>query len=107
MTKAVTVFAPAKLAPGVTETQMLAGAKKFQDEFVALQPGVLRRELVKVKDGEYIDIVMFRSKEDADDVIKKEMESSVCMTFFQLFDMSDMDPDVPLPMYEVIEVHER
>ena len=107
MDKAVTVLAPAKLAEGVTEAQLLAGSKKFQEEFVSHEPGVLRRELVRAADGTYMDIVMFRSKEDMDDVIEKEMNSAVCMEFFQLMDMSDYDPNEPMPYYHVIEVNER
>ena len=69
MTNTITVFAPARLAPGKTEAELLAASDKFQKEFVRLQPGILRRELVKRQDGAYLDIVQFRSREDADDVI--------------------------------------
>jgi len=91
MTNAITVLAPAKLAPGKTEAELLAASDKFQREFVRLQPGILRRELVKRADGEYLDIVQFRSREDADDVIEKEKTSQACHEFFAFLDTTDMD----------------
>lgn len=92
----VTVLAPAKLAPGVTEDQLLAGSQKFQDDFVAHEPGVLRREIVRKPDGTYIDIVQFRSEADMADVIAKEMNSPICAAFFALMDLSDYDPEAPM-----------
>ncbi|MEP3278716.1 MAG: hypothetical protein ABJN26_25090 [Stappiaceae bacterium] len=89
----VTVLAPIKLAEGKTEADLLAASKTFQQDFVAHEPGVLRRELVRKPDGTYLDIVQFRSHEDYLDVVKKEMESPVCATFFAVMDLSDFDPD--------------
>jgi len=91
MTNTITVLAPARLAPGKTESELLAASDKFQEEFVRLQPGILRRELVKRADGEYLDIVQFCSREDADDVIEKEKTSKACHDFFAFLDMTDMD----------------
>lgn len=89
----VTVLAPIKLAEGKTEADLLAASKTFQQDFVDHEPGVLRRELVRKPDGTYLDIVQFRSHEDYLDVVKKEMESPVCATFFAVMDLSDFDPD--------------
>ena len=47
----VTVLAPIKLAAGKSEADLLAASKIFQEEFVAHEPGVLRRELVRKPDG--------------------------------------------------------
>jgi len=107
MTKKVTVLAPAKLGKDFTEADMLAASKKFQDEFVSKEPGILRRELVKAADGSYIDIVQFRSQEDLEDVLEKEMKSDVCKEFFGVMDLSDWDPDAPMPVYQVLETFTR
>lgn len=103
----VTVLAPAKLAPGVTEEELLAGSQKFQDEFVAHEPGVLRREIVRKPDGTYLDIVQFRSEADMADVLEKEMQSPVCAAFFALMDMSDFDPEAPMESYASLATYTR
>lgn len=103
----VTVLASAKLAHGVTEEQLLEGSQKFQDEFVAHEPGVLRREIVRKPDGTYIDIVQFRSEADMAEVIEKEMNSPICAAFFALMDLSDYDPDVPMETYVSLATYTR
>ena len=90
MTNPVTILAPVKLSKGITEADFLSASDRFQKEFVNDQEGILRRELVRTADGEYIDIVQFRCAEDAQDVMKKEKESTVCHAFFSIMDMEGM-----------------
>ncbi len=93
--QAVTIFAPIKLAEGKTEADLLAASAIFQTEFVAHEPGVLRREIVRDPNGGYIDIVQFRSAEDVADIMKKEMESPVCRDFFSVMDIA-AEPEIEL-----------
>lgn len=83
----VTVLAPIKLAKGKTEADLLAASDVFQKDFVAHEAGVLRRELVRKEDGSFLDIVQFRSAEDAKEVMAREMESEVCHRFFAVMDL--------------------
>lgn len=101
----VTVFAPITLAEGKTEADLLTASAVFQRDFVAHEPGVLRRELVRKPDGTYLDIVQFRSHDDYLDVVKKEMESPVCALFFSVMDLSDFDPDAEMDVYVSLEAH--
>ncbi len=87
----VTVIVPIQLAEGISEADLLLASDRFQKEFVDTQPGVLRREMVRSGVGKYIDIVQFRSSEDAEDVMKKEQESAACHAFFAIMNMEDMD----------------
>ena len=89
MNNPVTVIAPIKLAAGKTEADLLLASERFQKDFVNGEPGVLRRELLRSSDGNYIDIVQFRSAEDAEDVMKKEQESAACHAFFSIMDMEN------------------
>jgi len=89
MTAPITVLAPIKLAKGKSEADLIKASDKFQDAFVSKQPGVIRRELVRKSDGEYLDIVQFRSKEDAEEIIEKEKESPACHDFFSVMDGDD------------------
>jgi len=90
----VTVLAPFKLAEDKTEADLIAASNRFQEVFVSKHAGVLRRELIKTGDREYIDIVQFRSREDAEKIIEAEAQSEDCHAFFSIMDMSDMDEEV-------------
>jgi len=94
MQHAVTVIADFKLAPGKTEQELIAASDQFQQAFVNQQSGVLRRELIKTGEGCYTDIVQFRSREDAEQVMAAETTSEHCLDFFSVMDMSDMDDKV-------------
>ncbi len=87
MTNPITVLAPIKLAAGKTEADLLAASDRFQKEFANDQPGLIRRELVRTGDGEYLDIVQFRSREDAEAIVEKEKESAACHAFFSVMDV--------------------
>jgi len=101
----ITIFAPIKLAEGKTEADLLAASQLFQQDFVAHEPGVLRRELVRKPDGTYLDIVQFRSHEDYVDVIKKEMASPICANFFAVMDLSDFDPEEEMETHVSLETY--
>lgn len=101
----VTVLAPIKLAKGKTEADLLAASQIFHQEFVAHEPGVLRRELVRKPDGTYLDIVQFRSHEDYLDVVEKEMASPICAKFFSVMDLSDFDLDAEMDVNISLETH--
>ena len=58
-------WAPIKLAAGKTEADLLAASNAFQQDFLAGQPGFLRRELVCKSDQDFVDIVHWRSAADA------------------------------------------
>lgn len=94
MQEKVTVLAPIKLATGKTEAELLSASNQFQDIFVAKYDGVLRRELIKTGENTYMDIVQFRSQEDAEQVIKAEATSADCAAFFSLMNLSDMDENI-------------
>ncbi len=93
MTTPVTVLVPIKIAEGKTETDLLKASDRFHQEFVRHQPGVLRRELIRTPEGEYIDIVQFRSTEDAHDVMAKEQDSEACHAFFSIMELGDMNEE--------------
>ncbi len=103
MSKKVTVIAPIVLASGKTEADLLEASRKFQKEFVDNEPSILRRELVKKGENEYLDIILFRSEQDAKDIQKKEMESTVCHEFFSVMDMSQELEIRYLPSLEIYQ----
>lgn len=93
------VFAPGRLKDGVTEAAMLAASDRFQREFVAHQPGIVRRSLVRGADGSYADIVFFTDEAAVADVMAAEQTSAVCHEFMALWG------DAQVVMYEVLQAH--
>lgn len=106
MTNPITVLAPFKLAAGKTEADLLAASDRFQKEFADDQPGLIRRELVRTGDGKYLDIVQFRSMEDAEAIIEKEKESAVCHAFFSVMNMDEADASGSIDFYPSL-VHRK
>jgi len=91
MTTAITVLASITLAAGKTEADLLAASDIFEKEFVSKQAGVVRRELVRKGDNEYMDIVQFRSREDMEAVMENEKTSAACHAFFSVMDFENSD----------------
>ena len=91
MTTAITVLASIKLAAGKTEADLLTASGIFEKEFVSKEAGVVRRELVRKGDNEYIDIVQFRSMKDMEEVMEKEKTTPTCHDFFSMMDLDNID----------------
>ena len=89
MTENLTVFASIKLLDGVSETDLIAASQCFQNDFVDKQSGVLRRELIQIKETEYLDIIQFRSSEDMELVLAEEQTSAACQEFFKIMEASE------------------
>jgi heme-degrading monooxygenase HmoA len=86
-------FAPIRLAPGKTEADLVAASGTFQQAFLAAQPGFVRRELLRKSDGEFIDIVHWRSAADAEAIMHKAAQSEACALYFSVMQMPE-DGDV-------------
>jgi len=82
-------WAPFRLAEGVTEGELLAASETLQREFVARQPGFVRRELLRGADGHWADLVHWESERAAHDVFAAAMESPVCAEYFKLMVMPE------------------
>lgn len=69
-------------------------------EFANTQPGLIRREMVRKSNGEYLDIVQFRGMEDAMAIIEKEKESVACHAFFAVMDTGSTDESDSIDFYQ-------
>lgn len=107
MTNPITILAPIKLAAGKTEADLLAASDRFQKEFANDQSGIIRRELVRKGNGEYLDIVQFRSMEDAKAIIEKEKESAACHAFFAVMDMGTTDESDSIDFYQSLVTYSK
>ena len=55
----VVEWAPFRVAPGVSESAILAESEAFQRDFLAGQHGFIRRELLVGPDGQWVDHVTY------------------------------------------------
>ncbi|EAQ63207.1 hypothetical protein MED121_01265 [Marinomonas sp. MED121] len=105
MSNPVTILAPIKLAQGVTEAELLVASDTFQKEFVDHEACILRRELVKKSDTEYLDIVQFSDEQSVYQIMEKEQNHPVCQAFFALMSFSEEELASPLPIYQSLTTH--
>lgn len=98
-------LATIQLAPGKTEADLIAASNVFQRDFLAAQPGFLRRELVRKSDREYADIVHWRSQSDAQAVMDKVAQSPACAAYFSVMHMPEADASGGVELFTSLAVY--
>ncbi len=86
-------WAPFKIAHGVDEATLIKASNELQAEFISKQSGFIKRELLKGKDNQWVDIIYWRSREEAEQAGKNAMNSAICQKYFSL--MASFDPNDP------------
>jgi hypothetical protein len=100
-------LAPIRLKAGVDEQRLLEASDAFQ-AFVARQRGVIKRLLLRAKDGGYADLVFFESREDAERVAEMEQTSEECLEFLSIMEPPDPElPDMGVSSFEHVKTYER
>lgn len=97
-------LAAGRVKGGVDEAKILKASDEFDTNFVKQQKGIIKRILLKGKDGTYADLVFFDNKEAADRVAETEQAGHpACLAFFQLFEMDETKPDMGVLSFEDIK----
>lgn len=81
-------FAPFTLAEGVDEAALFAAADDLQKEFLSRQKGFLKRDLARLADGRWADIIYWDSRESVEQAMQTAPENPAALRYFQL--MADM-----------------
>ena len=102
MSNKVIEMAEIILAPGKTEADLLVASDKFQTEFLAAQPGFIERDLVRMEDGRYADVVRWESMEVAAAIMEKAANSPACQGYFSVMEMNPENPTEGVAHYEVL-----
>lgn len=90
MSKKLTIeWAPFQLAEGVDEATLLAASERLQQEFLGKQDGFIRRDLIRVSEGQWADIVYWDSRNAAELAARNVGESPVCLRYFELMVVDD------------------
>ncbi len=90
MVQKIIELAQIRLAQGKTEQDLLQASETFQSEFLNGEDGFLGRDLVRRKDGTYLDVIRWESQAQADAVFERAQDSEAAG---QYFSMMAFDPD--------------
>lgn len=78
-------WAPFLLAEGISEETLLRASATLQDDFLSLQPGFRRRELLRGPGGrQWVDFVVWKDRLSADAALARVAQSPACHAYFQL-----------------------
>jgi heme-degrading monooxygenase HmoA len=89
MEKMVIELAPFKVAAATSEASLLEASNALQLEFLAQQPGFVKRELLRSGENDWLDIVYWRDHDSAHQAMQKAMENPACHRYFQLMVAED------------------
>jgi hypothetical protein len=98
MRNPIVELATFKLKQGKSEADLLSASGAFQTYLDGV-PGFVRRELLKVNEGQFIDLVHWQSRGDADALMAKAGDSPECLAYFSVMDMAAMAPDEAVKHY--------
>lgn len=74
---------------GVESRELLEKARNIDDALRAM-PGFVGREILQTDDGKWIDLVRWRSLQEAREAAEKVMTIPECLAFFDLIDKETM-----------------
>lgn len=88
-----------KFKAGVSENDGIAAMKTLND-FVEKQPGFISRKFAKKDNNSWVDLVFWRSLQEAETASKLVMESPQCLEAFKVIDDSSMQMMHAVPVFE-------
>ncbi len=82
-------WAPFIKAANVTDEQLVTAANSVNNNFLILQKGFIKRELIKKNDNEYADIIYWMSNKDAIAAADKVSGCTKCNEYFKLMEVDE------------------
>lgn len=79
-----------KTKSGISDTEVLAASHEAQEGFLAKCKGFVSRELLKSDDGEWVDILHWKTMEDAQKAMQDMMASPSTKKFNEVIDPSSI-----------------
>ena len=84
-------FAPFTLAEGVDEATLIAAAEELQKDFLGRQKGFIKRDLARLADGRWADVIYWESRESVEQAMQSAPENPAALRYFQLMAASESD----------------
>lgn len=79
-------FASFTLAESSDESALVAASDALHTEFLSQQNGFIRRDLVKLSDGKWADVVYWESRESVEKAMQNAPANPAALRYFQLMD---------------------
>jgi hypothetical protein len=73
----------------VDEAALIAAADDLQKEFLSRQKGFIKRDLVRVADGKWADVIYWESRESVEQAMQTAPENPAALSYFQLMATAD------------------
>lgn len=97
-------WAPFRLRATADEQTLLRASEVLQRDFLARQPGFLRRELLRGDDRQWIDLVYWESADALAAAMRQAEQSPVCFTYFQVMEGADhAEPGAGVSQFQVAQ----
>lgn len=77
-------FAPFQLAEGVDESTLFTASDVLQEGFLKQQKGFIKRDLVKIEDGKWADVLYWENRESVEHALKEAPNNPAALGYFQL-----------------------
>lgn len=101
--KATYVITPFSRSFDIPEEELIKAASAVSDEFLANQPGFIKRSLHKSHDGVYVDVIQWRSFSDAKKAENQVNKCEVCQYYINLMDTSKVKTTIGVTYMEPIK----
>ncbi|WP_448566300.1 antibiotic biosynthesis monooxygenase family protein [Thalassotalea ganghwensis] len=77
-------WAPFQLNEGVEEQQLIMAADNIQNDFLANQPGYIKRELLKASNDTWVDLIYWTDSAAAESAFQQAEHCNACGEYFAL-----------------------
>jgi hypothetical protein len=77
-------WAPFELRSGASESDLIEAAEQLQNGFLELQPGFVRRELLRGDGRRWVDLIVWANRGDAERAAARVGASDACRAYFSL-----------------------
>ncbi|HXG46843.1 MAG TPA: hypothetical protein VNO52_04400 [Methylomirabilota bacterium] len=99
----IVAWAEFTLAANVSEATMLKAADLVHENFLRQQPGFVRWELLRGKDGQWVNLIHWMDQASADRALERVDKSPACSNYFKC--MAGLDEAVPF--YRRVKTYPR
>jgi len=91
------------LAEGVEEETLMAVSDALNADFLSRQPGFLKRDLVKVADRQWADVIYWESRESVEQAMQHATQNPAALQYFQLMaNTGESDPSAEPMLMSVV-----
>ena len=77
-------FATFTLAEGVDESTLIVAADALQRDFFSRQKGFIKRDLVRVAERKWADVIYWESRDSAEQAMQVAPSNPAALQYFQL-----------------------